>query len=236
MCVCVCVCACLFLEPNPRNNGRSELARLHVVKNWETRVDGLDANYPSCNLSELWMCLEMLFCMSVIFECPRVVTFTAWNGRFVLPVQKTLRERGVHWPVQWDQFRSERDAEQGWLRACLHCVCVCVCVCVLPVEIQTFLPPQISWCEPFTLWNEKQIQIFVQAPSFAVTSESKSVSLSPCCFPPGLKYFLFECVWWKVFSAQPQRAGVLRGRQLCVRRGHWNTYRMHDGREQSTLT
>ncbi len=112
-----------------------------------------------------------------------------------------------------------------------RCLYVSLCALAAVCWNSNLFTPQKSWYGPFTFWNEKQIQIQGQFPSPIICSHFKiKINFrSPCCSPLGLKYFLFECVWWKVFSAQPHRAAVMRGRWLCtwvcacVCVCHWNT-------------
>lgn len=152
-----------------------------------------------------------------------------------------LRDGGCHWLTAMRSI-LQRKSVKPWLTVCPHIMCVCVhvfpaqtCVsmhayvhyaCVrmcygVPLSLcwnSNLFTPQNSWCGPFTFWNEKQIQIQGQFPRLIICRhfQIKINFRSPCCSPLGLKYFPFECVWWKVFSAQPQRGGVLRGRQLCA--------------------
>lgn len=152
----------------------------------------------------------------------------------IVGLEDVGRCRGILWPGRWDLFRGERDVAvllsvPGWLcvRNCVSvcaCVQVCTCVTVCPcsscvLEFKPVYPPQKSCYGPFTFWNEKQIQIQGQflSPIICRHFQIKINFRSPCCSPLGLKYFPFECVWWKVFSAQPQRGGVLRGWQLRER-------------------
>lgn len=86
---CIWFCVCLFSEPKPEHNYRSDWLKTTLWKKSETQADVLKANYPSRsnwkytrtqNLSG--NAVEMLLC--IIFKCPCVMTFTAWNGHFVL--------------------------------------------------------------------------------------------------------------------------------------------------------
>ena len=130
----------------------------------------------------------------------------------------------------YSAVKEMRQSFHWVLASCVSATaCLCVHACrysyVLPCALvaavcwnsNLFAPLKKSCYGPFTFWNEKQIQIQRQFPSPIICRhfQIKINFRSPCCSPHGLKYFPFECVWWKVFSAQPQRGSVLRGRQLC---------------------
>ncbi len=152
--------------------------------------------------------------------------------------------KSAHWPVQWNlwwkrcsnaSIKSCLIMCPSLLRVCMHVCQPCVCTYVYVRRCSYALPcalvavcgnpnlftAQKSWYGPFAFQNEKQIQMQGQFPSLIICChfQIKINFRSPCCSPLGLKYFPFECVWWKVFSAQPPRAGVLRGKaavHACV--------------------
>lgn len=93
--MCMCSLACgfvyVFFQSQTLNITTSshwlKTMLLWKIKTWNT---SLNINYPSC---DDWKhtrahilsgnAVEMLICMSTIFKCPCVMTFTGWNLHFV---------------------------------------------------------------------------------------------------------------------------------------------------------
>lgn len=169
-----------------------------------------------------------------------------------------MRQKGAQWPVQWDQFSGQRNRLMSSIRIrpvvclpvlCVHTVansslCACRCFILLPCAAAAVCRnPKLlekSRNELFTFSNGKQIQIQGQFPSSIICHHFQiKINLpSPCCCPPGLKYFFFECLMKGFLCTSPWEPAcwgeaVSACVCVCVTRMH-SEHRKE--REQSTVT
>ena len=180
----------------------------------------------------------------------------------IVGLEDVERYGGVLWPGRWDLFRGERDAAVLLLspgKLCVrNCVSVCACLqvfirvtmcpcssCVL--EFKPVRPPQkvLLWAIYILEWETDSNSETVSKPHYLPSLSNQNQFPQPLLFSSWAKIFsLRVCLMKGFLCTAPERQRAEGEAALwactlvcvCVCVCHWNTSRIWDGKEQSTLT